>query len=148
MVKGLKIELTKKQLQSLVNESTGNKTVDQFIKYAKKKLKIKDPVDIKLQNSKEKIKTTGVYRHEDETKKHKPEIRIYTKDRLMADVLRSLGHELEHHKQKQDNKFPKHTSNRHRKKEDDANVEAGKLTFSFGKKDPSIFEKPFKKTKD
>lgn len=143
----MKILITEEQYNFLITESTGNKTVDQFINYAKKKLKIKDPVDIKLQDDRKKMKTTGVYRHEDETKSEKPEIRVYTKDRLMADVLRSVGHELEHHKQKQDNLFPKGTEKKHQKKEADSNVEAGKLTFAFGKKHPDIFKTPFEKKK-
>lgn len=105
----MKILITEEQYNFLITESTGNKTVDQFIKYAKKRLKIKDPVDIKLQSDRKKMKTTGVYRHEDETKSKTPEVRIYTKDRLLADVIRHIGHELEHHKQNQDDMFPKGT---------------------------------------
>jgi len=143
----MKILITEEQYNFLITESTGNKTVDQFIKYAKKRLKIKDPVDIKLQDKKTKIRTTGVYRHKDETKSETPEIRVYTKNRLMTDVIRSIGHELEHHKQNQDDMFPKGTKNKHQKKEADSNVEAGKLTFDFGKKHPEIFKTPFEKKK-
>ena len=50
----MKILITEEQYNFLITESTGNKTVDQFIKYAKKRLKINDPVDIKLQDKKTK----------------------------------------------------------------------------------------------
>lgn len=143
----MKIVITESQLNFLVTESSGKKDIDKFIDYASKKLKIKEPVDIKLQDDRKKIKTTGVYRHEDETVTNKPEIRVYTKDRLMADVIRSLAHELEHHKQNEKNMYSKGTKNRHAKKEGDANVVAGKLTYSFGKKNPEIFTTPYKKTK-
>lgn len=142
----MRIVITESQLNFLVKESSSKKTIDQFIDYATKKLKIKEPVDIKLQNNRNKIKTTGVYRHENETDTNKPEIRVYTKDRLMADVIRSLAHELEHHKQNVKKMYPQGTKKIHSKKEGDANVVAGKLTYSFGKNNPEIFTTSYKKT--
>ena len=60
-----------KGIMGLINEgesqfdSSEKKTIDDFVDFVKKELKIDNDVEIKLQNDKDGIKTTAVYKYED-----------------------------------------------------------------------------------
>lgn len=63
------------------------------------KLSIKKLPPIKLTNDREDIDTTAYYNTLTN------EIKVYTKNRALADILRSIAHELVHHKQNEDSRL-------------------------------------------
>lgn len=103
--------------------------IKDFIRYVNTALKIKPDYKIILTNSRNSDLKTHAY--------YNPNIKlikIYIKDRHLADILRSIAHELVHHSQ-----YYNGTINLHDKIQDiggkienDANALAGKLVKKFG----------------
>jgi len=88
-------------------------------------------------NHDETLKTHAYYRPDDNS------IKIYVKNRCIADVLRSIAHELVHHKQNVENKLSKPVKDIGGRIENEANLLAGQLVKKFGYENPSlcIYEK-------
>jgi Zn-dependent peptidase ImmA (M78 family) len=121
-------------------DSSIEKTINEFIDFVKKELKIENDVDVKLQNDKDGIKTTAVYKYEEGgSPSENTEVKVYTKDRALSDILRSIAHEMVHHKQNEDGKLEKKPSNVGGQIEDEANAKAGELLKKFGEKNPEIY---------
>jgi Zn-dependent peptidase ImmA (M78 family) len=133
------------QLMKLVEgeqrfDNSIEKTINEFIDFVKKELKIENDVDVKLQNDKDGIKTTAVYKYaEGGSPSENTEVKVYTKDRALSDILRSIAHEMVHHKQNEDGKLDKKPSNVGGQIEDEANAKAGELLKKFGEKHPEIY---------
>lgn len=81
-----------------------------------------------------KNKSFGGYNFKDEV------IRVVLINRNLADVLRTLAHELIHHKQKIDNKLNQDSGKTGSDCENEANSLAGIIMREFGKIRPEIFE--------
>jgi Zn-dependent peptidase ImmA (M78 family) len=66
---------------------------------------------------------------------------VYVGDRSPADVMRTLAHELVHHKQfQQGSAFDGMDEEQTQKIEDEANYQAGRMMRVYGKMDDSIYE--------
>ena len=82
------------------------KYFDSLLDYLKKELKLTKSVKINFltdeKNSKEVLGRTGSYIN------HKEEIVIYTSGRHIKDIMRSLSHELVHHRQNIRGEFKNH----------------------------------------
>jgi Zn-dependent peptidase ImmA (M78 family) len=76
-------------------------TLNDFAKFVKKELQIENIPTISIQNGRKELKTTANY---DYTKENKI-IKINGKNRALVDVMRSLAHELVHHKQWEDGRL-------------------------------------------
>ena len=111
-------------------------SLDEFVKFVVKELKIKNPPSIAIQNGRGKIKTTASY---DYTKENKI-IRVNGKNRALVDIMRSLSHELTHHKQWEDGKLKVKPPDIGGPIEDEANAKAGQFIKMFAKIDPTIYE--------
>ena len=61
-------------------------------------------------------------------------------NRNLADVLRSLAHELIHHKQNINNELDENSGETGSPHENEANAVAGQLMREYGQKNPKIFE--------
>jgi hypothetical protein len=59
---------------------------------------------------------------------------------MLVDIMRSLAHELSHHKQWEDGKLKVKPPDIGGPIEDGANAKAGQLIKMFGKIDPTIYE--------
>lgn len=68
------------------------------------------------------------------------DIHVYVKNRNLADVLRTLGHELVHHKQNELGKLDAHSGDTGSDIENEANSVAGVIMRNFGKKHKEIYE--------
>jgi len=68
------------------------------------------------------------------------EIKIVGYNRNLADTLRTLAHELIHHKQNLDNELHEKSGETGSDHENEANALAGRLMRDYGKKNPKIFE--------
>lgn len=122
-------------------DSSEKKTIDDFVDFVKKELNINNDVEVKLQNDKDGIKTTAVYKYEDGNEKEieNSEIRVFTLGRALVDVLRSIAHELVHHMQNEKGDLEGKVSNVGGPIEDEANSVAGEMIKKYGLKDPEIY---------
>jgi len=137
-VMGLNEEVKTKGVQF---DSSEKKTIDDFVEFVKKELGIKNEVDVQLQNNKDGIKTTAVYKYQDEGDEdfEQSEIRVFALDRALVDVLRSIAHELVHHMQNEKGDLKGKHSNVGGPIEDEANAVAGEMIKKYGLNHPEIY---------
>lgn len=118
------------------NEEVKDK-LDSFIKFVKKELELKKVPTISLQNHRNGLKTTANY---DYTKENKV-VKVYVGGRALVDVMRSIAHELVHHKQfeqgRLDGPQPPDIGG---EIEDEANAKAGQFIKMYAKIDPTIYD--------
>jgi hypothetical protein len=110
--------------------------LENFIKFVKEEIKIKELPTILVQNHRKDIKTTASY---DYTKKNKI-IKVCGKNRALVDIMRSIAHELVHHKQYEDGKLDVRPPDIGGEVEDDANAIAGQLIKKYAQIDSSIYD--------
>lgn len=113
------------------------KKLNDFVKFVKNELKLKDVPTISIQNNRNGLKTTANY---DYTKENKI-IKVCSKNRALVDVMRSLAHELVHHKQWEDGRLegPK-PPDIGGEIEDEANAKAGQFIKLYAKIDDTIYD--------
>lgn len=68
------------------------------------------------------------------------DIHVYVTNRNIADVLRTLGHEIAHHKQNELGMMKPHSGDTGSDIENQANAAAGIIMRNFGKKHKDIYE--------
>lgn len=111
------------------------KMVIDFIKFVKKELKLKSlPKKFIVTFNNEfpaKELSLGSYNPDDDT------IRVYAKQRHVMDIFRTLAHEMEHHKQKENHKKLDNKSDS--ETENDANAVAGELMRKYAHLHPELF---------
>jgi hypothetical protein len=111
--------------------------LDKFVKFVKDELKLDSVPTISIQNGRHGLKTTANY---DYTKENKT-IKVNGKGRALVDIMRSLAHELVHHKQfeqgRLDGPQPPDIGG---EIEDEANAKAGQFIKIYSKKEPSIYD--------
>jgi hypothetical protein len=120
---------------SFLNDDNKEK-LDSFVKFVKEQLEIKTVPTIKIQNNRDGLKTTANY---DYTKENKI-IKVCSKGRALVDVMRSIAHEMVHHKQfeqgRLDGPQPPDIGG---EIEDEANAKAGQYIKMYAKIDPTIY---------
>jgi hypothetical protein len=96
----------KPMIKSLLREGLMTKDEDDvlnisdFVNFAKKLLSIDDDVKVELAFEKTPdLKTTAYYHNSDRR------VKVYVKDRAKIDIMRSIAHELVHHKQNLDGRL-------------------------------------------
>jgi Zn-dependent peptidase ImmA (M78 family) len=67
-------------------------------------------------------------------------IRVVGANRNLADILRTLAHELTHYKQLIENRIKPNSGKTGSTEENEANAMAGELLREFGRANPVIFE--------
>jgi cytidyltransferase-like protein len=112
--------------------------IKKFLKYAVKALKLhKLPSGLTLSYDTAKAKhrhTFGTF--DPETNK----VWLYVKDRNVADLLRTLAHELVHRKQAEEGRIDYNSGDTGSEIENEANAQAGVLLRNFGKHHEDIYE--------
>lgn len=104
-----------------------------FIKFVNEELNINDPFEIILSKKRtDDLKTYAYYNPLNGL------IKVYIKDRGLADVLRSIAHELIHHQQNQNGLLNKPHPDIGGEIEDDANSIAGQFVKKFGYTHPEF----------
>jgi Zn-dependent peptidase ImmA (M78 family) len=113
------------------------KKLNEFVKFVKGELKIKDLPTIVIKNNRDGLKTTANY---DYTKENKV-VKVCSKNRAVVDVMRSLAHELVHHKQWEDGRLegPK-PPDVGGEIEDEANAKARQFIKMYAKIDETIYD--------
>jgi biotin carboxyl carrier protein len=110
--------------------------ITEFAKFVVKELGIKHPPTIAILATRDGLKTTANY---DYAKKNKV-IKIYGKGRMLVDVMRSLSHELNHHKQWEDGRLKVKPPDIGGPIEDESNAIAGQLIKKFALIDSTIYD--------
>jgi hypothetical protein len=111
-------------------------TLDTFVKFVKDELELKTVPSVSIQNNRDGLKTTANY---DYTKENKI-IRVTGKNRALVDVLRSIAHEMVHHKQFEQGRLEVQPPDIGGEIEDEANAKAGVFIKMFAKIDPTIYD--------
>jgi len=110
--------------------------LNKFVKFVKDELGIKEMPTISVQNHREGLKTTANY---DYTKENKV-IKVCSKNRALVDVMRSIAHELVHHKQFEQGRLEVKPPDIGGEIEDEANAKAGQFIKMFAKIDQTIYD--------
>ena len=114
-----------------------NEVIQEFVGFLKEKLSFDDMPEITISYDEKEaptMKSFGKYTPEDNT------LRVVAVNRNLADVLRTLAHELIHHKQNKEGKLDQNTNDTGSEMENEANALAGVFMREFGQKNPIIFE--------
>lgn len=111
-------------------------TLNSFVKFVKEQLGINNVPTIVIQNGRGKLRTTANYDYHKENKV----IHVNSRNRALVDVLRSLAHELVHHKQWEQGRLEVRPPDIGGEIEDEANAKAGQYIKMFSKIDPSIYD--------
>jgi cytidyltransferase-like protein len=120
-----------------LNESQ-TATIGEFIKYSIKNLGLQNlPSNLTLSYDNNKAKEKRSFGYFDPSSN---KIWVYVKNRNMADILRTLAHELIHRKQEEDGRLDINSGKTGSPIEDEANAMAGVLLRNFGKINNSIYE--------
>jgi len=120
----------------LTESQTG--TIGEFIKFAAKNLGIQNlPGSLTLSYDNKQAQDKRTFGFFDP---HDKKIWIYVKNRNMADILRTLAHELVHRKQEEDGRLDPTSGQTGSPIEDEANSMAGVLLRNFGKINNGIYE--------
>jgi len=123
-----------------IKEQTPNLTPDEivgdFLDFCQDSLGYETPASVELVTDRDKLVTLASYNLNDNS------VRVYSKNRALADILRSIAHELVHHKQLEDGRIdinnpPQDVGG---EIEDEANAVAGQLVKAFGYTGVNIYE--------
>ena len=107
-----------------------------FVKFVKNQLELKTVPTISIKGNRDGLKTTANY---DYTKENKI-IKVYGKNRALVDIMRSVAHEMVHHKQFEDGRLEQRPPDIGGEIEDEANAKAGQYIKLYSKEDPTIYE--------
>jgi len=134
-------QIAKVKLQSLnegLNTPNDKKLLKQFIGFAIKELGIqKPPTSLTLSrdnNMAKEMRSFGSFNPNND------KIWLYVKNRNMADLLRTLAHELVHRKQAEDGRLEPNSGKTGSEIENEANAQAGVLLRKFGKQNEEIYQ--------
>ena len=136
------LNLQDKTLPEPMNEGLDNDTDKQllkkFIGFAIKELGIqKPPTSLTLSRDNNAAKSMHSFGSFDP---NNDKIWLYVKNRNMADLLRTLAHELVHRKQAEDGRIDYNSGETGSEIENEANAQAGILLRKFGKQNEEIYQ--------
>ena len=114
----------------------GKEQLKKFALFVIKELGIEQAPTIAIQNGRGKLKTTANYDYNKENKI----IKVNAHKRALVDVMRSLAHELTHHKQYEDGRLKVQPPDIGGEIEDEANAKAGQFIKMYAKKEPTIYD--------
>ena len=121
----------------LTRDEIDVRDVADFVNFAKKKLGIEDDIKVALAFERTPdLVTTAYY---DVAKNM---LKVYSKDRAIIDVCRSIAHELVHHKQNLEGRITDSKTDGEDGSpiENEANAVAGVIIRKWGKLHPEIYE--------
>lgn len=129
------IEVVEKE-DDLSNSYVNEAIVDDFIEFGKKELSLGDGFNVKLTDDNDELETLASY------DMSKNEISVMSKNRAVPDIIRSIAHEMVHHKQNElgDLKGNPEEGEDGSPWEDQANSKAGEIVRRFGKEFPEIYD--------
>lgn len=108
----------------------------EFIDFALDFLQIQSKPKVVLKTNREGVKTYANFEFGD----GKSKVNVYVKNRSLADIMRSIAHELVHQKQFEEGLLETMPQDIGGKIEDEANALAGQMVKAFGYKHRDIYE--------
>lgn len=124
--------------EQILDQDKRSEIVNDFVNFVNDKLELNDNhpnINLSYDNAlAQDMKSYGRYVPETN------EILVVAINRNLGDVLRTIAHELVHHKQKLDNRLKPDSGETGSDEENEANSVAGILLRDFGKTNPIIFE--------
>ena len=121
----------------LVENDEKEQTINKFIDFARLELGLKVLPRIELiddSNMAKDMRSLGGYNPSSNR------LLVITNNRLTADILRTLAHELVHRKQDEDNQLNAHSGTTGSPEENEANAMAGILLRKYGERHSEIYE--------
>lgn len=110
------------------------KLLEAFINYCINNLGITTDINLKLGSGpNSSIKSAGVFNPAEN------QIQVATNNRAVADVFRTIAHELTHHRQAERGDLERRKADYDLKLEDEANAMSGRLVHGFGDLYPDIY---------
>ena len=125
------------KLQINENKIQKKSQIAEFVKFAVNELGIQKIPTVKFSYDTNESRERSTFGYFDPNENH---IWIYIKNRNTADILRTLAHELVHHKQGEDNRLEQGSGETGSEIENEANAQAGVLLRKFGKENKGIYE--------
>jgi predicted SprT family Zn-dependent metalloprotease len=110
--------------------------LNKFVKFVKDELELEQVPKIVVQNNRNGLKTTANYNYNSDVKV----VKVTAKNRLLVDVMRSIAHELVHHKQYEQGRLKVKPPDIGGEIEDEANAKAGQFIKMFSKLDETIYD--------
>jgi hypothetical protein len=107
-----------------------------FVKFVKGELELKETPKIIVQNGRKDLKTTANYNYAKDGKL----IKVNGKNRALVDIMRSIAHEMVHHKQFEEGRLDVKPKDIGGDIEDEANAKAGQFIKMFAKMDETIYD--------
>jgi|7_EtaG_2_1085326.scaffolds.fasta_scaffold03307_4 hypothetical protein len=103
--------------------------IDDFVDFTKDELGLDDDFSVELEDNGDNLETLASYGIEDN------KVRVLSKNRALPDIIRSIAHELVHHKQNQEGELTgdKEEGDDGAPLENEANAKAGEIVRKFGK---------------
>ena len=124
--------------ESILPKEKKEEVINEFVEFAREKLGLGESMpDIVISYDEQEapsMKSFGKY-----TPKTN-ELRVVASNRNLADILRTLAHELVHDKQRKSGVLKQGSNETGSEHENEANALAGVLLREFGQKNPIIFE--------
>ena len=114
-------------------------TLKDFLKFCKKELSIQSMPSIKLIKDRSFVEQNRSY---GEYNPNENSIRVVTLNRNLADICRSLAHELTHHRQNELHMLESGSGDTGSSIEDEANAMAGIIMRDYGKLNLSVYDLP------
>jgi len=134
----LNLQTQHEPLEEGLNNDNDKALLKKFIAFAIKELGIQKPpsgLTLSRDNSEAKTRHTfGTFNLDND------KIWLYVKNRNMADLLRTLAHELVHRKQDEDGRINYNSGETGSEIENEANAMAGVLLRKFGKQNEEIYQ--------
>jgi len=107
-----------------------------FVKFVKGELELKETPKIIVQYGRKDLKTTANYNYAKDGKL----IKVNGKNRALVDIMRSIAHEMVHHKQYEEGRLEVKPKDIGGDIEDEANAKAGQFIKMFAKIDETIYD--------
>jgi hypothetical protein len=126
-----------KKFREYLKEQETHSSIQDFMGYCKNNLGIAELPRLVLINDRGMARENtsfGGYSPSERT------IHLNVAGRHLADVLRTLGHELVHHKQNEDGILTSYAGETGSEFENEANSKAGVIMRNYGKSNPAIYE--------
>lgn len=118
--------------------------LNEFIQFAKTKLNIEELPTFEFDNNVESAKSKRTMATYNPSEKH---IWIYENNRNLADVLRSIAHEMTHHRQNEKGELYAGAGEAGTDIENEANSMAGVMLREYGQINNEIYESTHQETR-
>ena len=110
--------------------------IDDFVDFVRDDLELDDNFTVDITNDSDDVETLASYDINNN------EVTVLGKDRALPDIIRSVAHELVHHKQNERGELTGRQEEGEDGSpwEDEANAKAGELVRKYGRENPEIYE--------